>query len=145
MAKQPGFYWYPNDWFGDVELQLTSTTTKGVWIQMLGRMDRAINRGVLEGNVEQLAGLLNVTQTELKTALDEFQLRNVCEVAWDKSGTKGGHVRIVSRRMTDEAKSKEKERLRKQRYRTSGSCPGNVPDTSLREEEKEREREEERS
>lgn len=59
MAKAPADQFYWGDWLNDVELQAASSTTRGVWINLLCRMWYAKTRGEISGPIEVLSSITN--------------------------------------------------------------------------------------
>jgi hypothetical protein len=126
MAKDPAFLFYPGDWLTDPQLSLCTPATRGVWIDLLCAIHKLDRGGELCGTPEQLARIARCSPVELGIALTELQTTGTADVS-----ERNGAVRILSRRMSRDAKKREEWRLQKQRQRRpedvrypSGDCPG---------------------
>ena len=112
MGKRPSFQFYPNDWLGDNNLQMATTTTKGVWIQILCRMWWSVDRGKIEGTREQIAGLAGCKLDEFEEFLREnASLNFACVTEHDKI------VTVLNRRMEREERARKSNASRQSRFR----------------------------
>ena len=118
MGKQPAFQFYPGDWVQDT--RILTPLTRGIWIDMLCFMWRAIERGKLEMTYDQYARLLSCEASEVKTAIEELQATNIADV---KTGSAlhvtgcNGFVTVINRRMYREEKERKLTRSRVQKFR----------------------------
>ena len=110
--KCPAFQFYPSDWMKDIELQMTDTVVKGVWIQILCCMWEAPERGKLEGTEEKLASLVRVSQAEFHQFAAAAQSTNFCDYVNHENGI----ITVINRRMYRIAKEQENNRLMQQRH-----------------------------
>lgn len=120
MAKQPGFYLYTGDWKKDTELSMCSTSTRGIWIDLLCAMHDAGRVGKLSGTIEQLSKLGRCLPAEMSTALDELSRTQAASVTY-----RNNIVTVMNRRMDREAKAREstRERVRKHRQKAWPGSP----------------------
>jgi hypothetical protein len=116
MGKNPAFQFYPNDWLGDNQLQMTSTSTKGIWIQFLCRMWWAEDKGTVSGTRQQLCQLSGCNPAELEIFLAENTLLNFAGVTeHDKL------ITVVNRRMQREELARKSNTSRQARFRNAHS------------------------
>jgi uncharacterized protein YdaU (DUF1376 family) len=125
VKKQPGFYLYTGDWKKDTALSLCSTSTRGIWIDLLCAMHDAGSVGRLSGTIEQLSVLARCSPTEMSTALSEITSTQAASVAHHN-----GIVTVINRRMDREAKARESARKRMKRSREKRHPPPSVPDVA---------------
>lgn len=112
-GKAPAFQFYPGDWLRDPELGLASAATQGVWINFLCQMWFARDRGVLSGNLSQLAQLGRCQSDDVVRFLSEAKALKFCDVSEDGHGI----VTVTNRRMANEEKARVFARERKARER----------------------------
>lgn len=112
MGKNPAFQFYPNDWLGDNQLQMASTVTKGVWIQLLCRMWWSDTRGRIEGTREELCKIALCTMGEIETFLCDAVTLKFASVTLDNK-----NVTVVNRRMEREEQARKSNVARQARYR----------------------------
>ncbi len=122
MTKAPAFQFYPNDWLSDVQLQTSSATAKGVWINCLCRMWYAPEKGKLTGFPENLTRLFGVTGQEFNTFLEEGERNGFVTVS--RNGD--GEVTLINRRMYKDAKAKSLAAVRQTRFREKLRSNGKV-------------------
>ena len=113
MGKNPASQFYWGDWLNDVELQSATSATRGIWANALARMWYSRTKGEIIGTPQKLTQTLNCTLTEIGTFLEEAQTLLFCYV----SRNDNGEIILRNRRMYREAKDKEFNRLRQERYR----------------------------
>jgi hypothetical protein len=127
--KDPGFYFFVNDWYGDVELHKATPQTRGIWVDFLCLMhNQKHDRGTLTGPKWQLAQFAHCSIEELDEFIREAKLYKFCDVHEPEGVTKAGHVTgssrnchenvtIINRRMARESRQRDRWRKRKQAER----------------------------
>jgi len=113
VGKNPASQYYWGDWLNDWELQLASSATRGIWANALARMWYSSVRGEMIATPEKFTQLLNCTLTEMGTFLSEAEALLFCYVLRNDDGT----ITLRNRRMYREARAKESNRLRQEKYR----------------------------
>jgi uncharacterized phage protein (TIGR02220 family) len=113
MGKAPAFQFYVKDWLSDTQLKMASFSTKGIWIDILCYMWVAPDRGELVGTKESFMRLLGANNSEIDLFFKEAQALRFCYVVTDHNK----NITLRNRRMYNEDKEKENNRLRQQRYR----------------------------
>lgn len=104
-----------------------------VWITLLAIKDE---EGNVRGNIKTLARLANVRDKSVQEALRKFQEPDPDSNTPEKEGRRieaipgGWHVINHSIYRAKDYKDYEAERKREYRKRVSGTCPGQVPDSS---------------
>jgi len=121
MSKAPAFQFYVRDWLSDPELQMTSSATRGVWINALCFMWESKERGKLEGTMEELAKILNSTNGDFEQFLKDVETHKFCDVRICNT-----NVTLINRRMYREQKERENTRLRVARLRSNAKCNASV-------------------
>jgi len=112
-GKAPALQFYPGDWLHDVELQMCSSSTRGIWINALCHMWWSKTRGEISGPRENIIRILNCTEAEFDTFLAENEMSLFCHACCESDGI----VTLRNRRMFSASKRKEVSRLSSQRYR----------------------------
>lgn len=121
MSKAPAMQFYWNDYLRDT--RILTPATRGLWVDMLGFMWYAEERGKLQGTYSQYSRLLSCTESEASEAIKELSVTKVADVT-HSNGDGNGVVTVVNRRMFREQKSKESTRLRVQRHRNGKNNEG---------------------
>jgi len=121
MGKAPAFQFYVKDWLSDPELQMTSSATRGIWINALCYMWESQERGKLEGTIEELAKILNSTNGDFDQFLNDVQTHKFADVRICNK-----NVTLINRRMYREQKERENTRLRVSRLRSNVKCNADV-------------------
>ena len=121
MGKAPANQFYWNDWLGDVELQMASACSRGVWINALARMWYSKIKGELQGTDVSLAKICNCTMEEFNTFLSEAKTLGFCYTSHESNGS----ITLRNRRMFREEKDRENNRLRQQKYYEKHKSNGN--------------------
>jgi hypothetical protein len=137
MGKAPAFQFYVKDFLSDPQLQMCCSATRGVWINALCFMWESNERGVLSGPWPGLAKLLNATQDEFITFLNEANATGFCTV--NASSPDGSPVTfplhvtqcnilvtLTNRRMYREEKERQNTRLRVRKHRSNKSSNESV-------------------
>lgn len=104
-------------WFADTELSHCSPAARGVWIDLLLRMQRAGATGELSGSLMELALLARTTPEQLAEQLAELRRKGVAEIVGRI--VRNGVLVVRNRRMARAAKDREGARERK---RASRAC-----------------------
>jgi hypothetical protein len=112
MGKNPAFQFYPADWISDSQLQMASTTSKGVWIQLLCYMWWSPSRGQVTGTRDDLCMLVRCRPEDLQGFIDDNIRYHFADVTECNNA-----VTIINRRMMREEKARESTRYRVQRFR----------------------------
>lgn len=112
MAKAPAFQFYVKDWLSDTALQSASSSTRGIWINMICRMWWNETKAEIRGNKTSLCRLLNCTNRELNIFFRENDVLGFCYTSQDHNGT----ITIINRRMQREEKRRQSNRLRQKRW-----------------------------
>ncbi len=117
-GKAPAFQFYVRDWLADPQLRMASHSTKGIWIDLLCFMWEAPEKGLLTGTEIQLAKMVGATEEDFALFLDEAVTLKFANVTLSNK-----KVTLENRRMVRDQNTREKTRLRVQRYR--GNAPSN--------------------
>ncbi len=120
-GKAPAFQFYVRDWLSDPELQMTSSSTRGIWVNALCYMWESRERGKLEGTVEELAKLLNSTNGDFDQFLKDIESHKFGDVRICNK-----NVTLINRRMYREQKERDNTRLRVSRLRSNIKCNADV-------------------
>lgn len=120
MAKAPADQFYYGDWLRDVELQMSSSATRGIWMNALARMWFAEKKGELKGTEEKLARFLNATDVEFDVFLKEAEMLLFCYLSRNGNGI----ITLRNRRMYREEKKRESNRLRQERFKKKPKSNG---------------------
>lgn len=129
--KLPAMPFYFGDWFKDEAVALCSATTRGIWVDLLGRMWVADRCGQIAGTVEQLARAARCTMDEMARAIVELADTNCARVT-----ECSGKVTLENRRMRRDFDQRKSSTRRQKRRRgapdadpvtdLSRECHGNV-------------------
>ena len=118
-GKAPSRQWYFKDWMADGELQMASTSTRGIWINMLcTMMDESVRgrnegEGILRLNMDGIMRMAGATMEESELFLTEAELYGFCEIKRDGPD----FVQIMSRRINRESEKRIEWRKRKEKQR----------------------------
>lgn len=121
MAKAPAFQFYGKDFLADVELQAASASSRGIWINALCLMWESRTRGEISGHETIMPRRLNCTPEEFALFLSENKSLKFANVT-----ICNGEVTIRNRRMFNEEKSREDNRLRVRKCRRNAASNENV-------------------
>jgi len=107
MGTHPWFKFFPTDWRADSQLRMCSLAARGLWIELLGIMHEAGERGLLlvNGNpvtTKQVAVIVGCTEAEASHHLQELEAAGV--FSRKKNGV------IYSRRMERDENLSRKNR-----------------------------------
>jgi hypothetical protein len=100
--KLPAIQFYTGDWLKDPELSLCSSSTRGVWMDLLCRMHESGRSGIVTGTVEQLCRLCRATPAEITLALDELNQSRAAIVS-----ERNKVFTIINRRMKEESEERK--------------------------------------
>jgi len=119
VPKAPAFQFYVKDWLSDTDLQMASSSTRGIWINALCYMWGGCNatcniKGKLSGTKEELAKLLRAVTHEFDLFLGEAERLKFADVTICNNV-----VTIINRRMLREQKIRENTRLRVRKFRSN--------------------------
>lgn len=122
-GKAPSVQWYYKDWLSDKKLQMASSSTRGVWMNLLMYMiDCSLNgeeceAGELILNTRQICQLGGCSEAEANQFVEEALMLKFCDI----SVTGHDIVTLMSRRLSrdDKERRKSRERKRKQRQKES--------------------------
>lgn len=137
MTKEydAGFFFMIKEWLSDPQLKMACFTVKGMWIDMLCYMWRAPERGKLLGTKESLCQLLGCSGIEMDLFLMEAKEFGFCDVTEDVMQDVTLHVmdcnkkiQICNRRICNEEKAKEANRLRVRLHRERKARNADVQD-----------------
>lgn len=133
MGKAPADQFYWGDWLNDVELQMASASSRGIWINALCRMWGSRTRGEISGTKENLINLLNCKKEEFDLFLFEVQKYGfgemITQMITEKSVIKNvirndlitvdetQMITLRNRRMFRKANANNKAYLRLKKYR----------------------------
>jgi hypothetical protein len=128
MGKAPAFQFYVKDWLGDAELQMATSSSRGIWINALCFMWEAKERGKLVGTIEELSKLLFSSNGDFIQFLEDVKRHKFADVSIVEKNVeicgnlmpvtvRNNLVTLINRRMYREQKEREITRLRVQRFR----------------------------
>ena len=120
MGKAPAFQFYVKDWLSDPDLRKASSSSKGIWIDLLCFMWQSNHKGIVNATIGELQKMTGAEPDEISKFLFEaenFRFANVtCNGDVTNCNTR---VTVINRRMFREEKERENTRLRVQRYRSN--------------------------
>ena len=121
MGKAPAFQFYIRDWLSDPQLRATSTSTKGIWIDLLCFMWEAPDRGrLVDVTVEQVAKMTGATVGEVNIFLSEANTLKFATVT-----ERDKKVTVENRRMVREERERRANAERQSRFRAKKQTPNN--------------------
>ena len=154
MGHNPAFQFYPGDWFREPGLQRVDLDVRGAWAELLMMMHHETPRGVSTGSIAGLARQLRIEIPRACFIVEQLDVNRIAEVEYqDEDCRKFVYdcanyfqglslkcpevspecpvfVTLKNRRMVNEEKAKEYERLKKQKQRRPRDVHGNVPEMS---------------
>jgi hypothetical protein len=116
MGKAPAFQFYVRDWLADPDLQMASSSTKGIWINALCFMWESQDRGRITGEKIAMARMLMCSNDEFEHFLEEADRLHFCDVERQENVRGDKILTLTNRRMFREEKSKKLHRDRQVRY-----------------------------
>lgn len=117
MGKAPATQWFFKDWLSDVELQKSSSSTRGIWSNALAFMWQAKERGKISGDKDMLVRMLNSNTVEFELFILEADENKFCDIERIKNNHGNEIMTITNRRMFREEKEKKLHRERQLRYK----------------------------
>jgi uncharacterized protein YdaU (DUF1376 family) len=111
MAKLPWMKFFPADYLLDT--QLLTSSTRGVWMDIICHLWRAPTRGSLTLSVEQWSILLRVDEAELSRTFVELQRNGICNIVTGVDR----NVTVLSRRLVKEENTRNGAAKRMRAYR----------------------------
>lgn len=111
MSSYPFMKFYVADWISDPNLAMCSSTTRGVWIDVLCAM-HTNGSGELTGTVDQLARIGRCSSDEMRAAIAELESTKTASVT-----ERNGIITLVSRRIARDVKARKGNALRQSRFR----------------------------
>jgi len=124
VGKPPAFQFYTGDWLKDPHLSMCSPSTRGIWIDLMCAMWENSRSGLIAGTVEQLSRMSRCSIEEMRWAISELKDTETATVT-----VRNEKITLVNRRMKRDAKEREINTLRQQRYRGNGKS--NAPVTEM--------------
>lgn len=121
MPKFPWMQFNTGDWLKDPKLSMCLPATRGIWIDAIAAMHEDRRSGTLSGSLCQLARVLRCTEPALIAALDDLQATGAGDVT-----QRNGCITLINRRMFREAKDRENNRLRQERFRYGPDDNGGI-------------------
>ncbi len=120
-GKAPAIQWYYKDWLSDMQLQMASPSTRGIWANILMFMlscdpeDPQCGPGILYGvTYQRLMNLGKCSRKEAVTFRKEAEELRFCDIKNERNdnqlGKKAQSFTIISRRLNRDIP--EKQRLR---------------------------------
>ncbi len=132
MDKLPWMQFYTGDWLKDPKLSMCLPATRGIWIDAVAAMHENGHFGTLSGTPDQLIRILRCTETALMSAISDLQATGAADVTL-RNAQGNAIITLVNRRMQREAKERQDNKLRQERYRNKGKHNGknNGPITEM--------------
>lgn len=115
MSKLPWFKFDRSAWLTDGRLCLCSPTARGIWIDLICRMDEEDRCGEITGTPAELAKHCRCTATVMKRTIKELEHTGTADIE-----ELDGVYRIVSRRMRREYQKLHGAAIRQRRFRENG-------------------------
>lgn len=117
IGKNPAFQFYVKDWLSDPELRPCSSSTRGIWIDMLCYMkwDTKQN-GTLRAQYDDFIRMLSTTKQDFDKFIEEAKKYRFCDISVTVTGG-NKYVTVINRRILREANERENTRLRVQKHR----------------------------
>jgi len=126
MAKQPAFQFYPGDWLRESGLHMCSTSTKGIWIDILSHMWGAKERGKIQGTKAGFCRLLGCIEQEFDLFLAENNEQDFARVTFCNE-----KVTVECRRMRREDTERKSNNDRQKRHRDKQDGENNAQCNAL--------------
>ena len=116
MGKAPAFMFYVKDWLADPDLQMATSSTRGIWVNALCYMWEARERGRITGESLAMARMLMCNNGELEHFLEEAEQLHFCDVERQENVRGDKILTLTNRRMFREERTKKLHRERQYRY-----------------------------
>lgn len=111
MGKNPAFQFYPSDWSRDLEEH--PLEIEGAWIRICCKLWWAEKRGELTRTYCQWGKILRVDEHDAKRIINYIETWKIGDVVV----TDNGEVTLISRRMRNDERDRELNRLRQERFK----------------------------
>lgn len=111
-GKSPSEQFYFKDWLTDAALQAASSSTRGIWINVLCFMWWNGRTSEITGTKTALARMWNCTLHELNRFLKDAETSAFCQLGRNPDGT----LTVICRRIQREQKARKLHRLRQKKY-----------------------------
>lgn len=116
MPKLPFMQFYPQDWL--IDTRCLTPSEKAIWIDVLCFMWIQEKRGILKGQVKDLARMVGMNEDEFGSSVLKMRQKGVCDVKIDdKKNEKYPEMIIICRRMVKEQKSFIDNAFRMERWK----------------------------
>ena len=109
-------------WRNSPELRVCSLEARGFWIDCIAIM-RDTGQPTISGTYRDFARAVGCFPDEAKRCIAELKRNNTADVT-----IRNGRVTLISRKYSKELKSKELNRLRVQKHRSTAECNANHTD-----------------
>lgn len=135
MGKLPWFKMFSSSWLTDPRLSRCSSSTRGIWIDLICSMHEDGQIGVLKGTAEELSRVARCSPQEFILAMTEISIKGVGDVSPCPPYVPHASLEftVINRRMSRENTKKVFERNKKQNQRVRSKIngsPANVPQMS---------------
>lgn len=135
MGKLPWFKMFSSSWLTDPRLSRCSSSTRGIWIDLICSMHEDGQVGVLKGTAEELSRVARCSPQEFILAMTEISTKGVGDISPCPPYVPHASLEftVINRRMSRENHKKVLERNKKKNQRVKSKkndCPVNVPSMS---------------
>lgn len=135
MGKLPWFKMFSSSWLTDPRLSRCSSSTRGIWIDLICSMHEDGQVGVLKGTAEELSRVARCSPQEFILAMTEISTKGVGDISPCPPYVPHASLEftVTNRRMSRENLKKVFERNKKKNQRVKSKktdCPVNVPSMS---------------
>ncbi|MBW1678374.1 MAG: hypothetical protein JRJ79_17725 [Deltaproteobacteria bacterium] len=152
--KAPAFQFYPGDWFREPGLKRVDLSVRGAWAELLMIMWDETPQGRIETHVKGFAQTWRIDIPEACYIIRELDVNGIADVTYRDDNCRGlvqeaadffcnlspkcpdlsqfctVYVSIKNRRMYNDYKHKENEKLKKRKQRAKKERPNSVPEMS---------------
>lgn len=125
-GKQPGFYFYPNDWARDMEEY--PLEIQGAWITILCKLWWSETRGKATKNLTEWARILREKKKKTEKILHFLFKKHIADISGLDNQNPNQNITIISRRMV---RDHEISQLRQQVGKMGGNPKLTKPETFL--------------
>lgn len=120
MGKAPAFQFYPGDWQRDMDVH--PLEIEGAWIRICCRLWWAPQRGRLTLSTDRWATILRIDEHGANRIIDYLLSEQVASGQREHNG----YITLISRRMVQDEKEREFNRLRQQRFYNKNKHDANL-------------------
>lgn len=137
-GKKPTREFYFKDWLGDRRLQASSSSTRGIWMNLLCCMwdDGELSTGeLIDMSLEEIGRLGRASPQEVELFLTDAERHEFCDLVRNVSTKCPSNVSIISRRIQNELKQRKQWAEQKRVQRSKGpnaDCPTDVQPSRAR-------------